>query len=343
MTDSPSKILATARFESVLDLARLPYFEARGGRLRLADPALGPAIDVHTHLALAYGPRARVDLLRATEETEHYLPARGPIDFDVYMNRNFASRDLARMKRDLTLMSFTAGGMRATHTAPNLEREMADLGIECAVLLPIDFPFLSANARRYLEIAAARRALVSFGSVHPYARNLARALDAQVAAGARGVKVHPAVQFVGPDAPRALRLFRLAGARRLPIFFHCGPVGIETWLGRRLTQVARYERALAECPGTTFVLGHSGALQMEEALALAARHANAWLEISSQSLGNVRRIVAEADPSRVVFGTDWPFYHQAIQLAKALIATEGAPALRRRVLFDNAARLLGGS
>ena len=130
MADPAATIASATRFASVLDLARLPYFEARSGRLRLADPALGPAIDVHTHLALAYGRRPRVDLLRASAKTEHYLPARGPIDFEVYMNRNFLPADLARMKRDLTIMSFGAGGMRATHTAPNLEREMADLGIE---------------------------------------------------------------------------------------------------------------------------------------------------------------------------------------------------------------------
>ena len=40
-------------------------------------------------------------------------------------------------------------------------------------------------------------------------------------------------------------------------------------------------------------------------------------------------------------GSDWPFYHQATGLAKALLATEGDPALRRRVLYDNAASLFG--
>ena len=43
---------------------------------------------------------------------------------------------------------------------------------------------------------------------------------------------------------------------------------------------------------------------------------------------------------RVLYGTDWPFYHQALTLARVLIATEDDPALRRAVLHDNAARLL---
>lgn len=333
-------ILAQARFESVLDLARLPYFELRRGRLVLADGALGPAIDVHTHLALNFATRRPVDILRATGETETYLPVRGrPIDLEVYANRNFSEDDVRRIKRDFTVANFTGGGLRATHTIPNLERDSADLGIVRAVLLPIDFPF-SDNAGAWLAAAAGRAGLVGFGSVHPFARDLAGRLDRQVAAGARGVKVHPAVQMIRPDWSRALRLYRLCGERGLPVFFHCGPVGIETRLGRWLSRVRFYERAVAENPRTTFVFGHSGALEIDQALALAARYPNVWLELSSQSLSNVRRILAAAHPDRVVFGTDWPFYHQAIQLAKVFIATEGKDDLRRRALHENAARLL---
>ena len=51
-------------------------------------------------------------------------------------------------------------------------------------------------------------------------------------------------------------------------------------------------------------------------------------------------MIEEADPDRIVFGTDWPFYHHALQLAKVLVVTEGKPGLRRKVLHDNAARLL---
>jgi predicted TIM-barrel fold metal-dependent hydrolase len=66
-----------------------------------------------------------------------------------------------------------------------------------------------------------------------------------------------------------------------------------------------------------------------------------WLELSSQSLTNVRRILDEAPPERLVHGSDWPFYHQAISLAKILLATEAHPDARRRVLYGNAARLFG--
>jgi predicted TIM-barrel fold metal-dependent hydrolase len=329
------------RFESVYDLARLPYFEIRDGRLVLADASLGPIIDAHAHLAMAFVLPLQVDLLRETPETEHYLPMERRLDLDVYINRNFTEGDLRRLKRDLTFASLTGKGLRATHTIPNLLRDMRGLAVAASVLLPIDYPVLSQNATATLTAARGRSDLIVFGSVHPFARDLAGKLDAQVALGAKGIKVHPNVQMVPPENARAMRLYRLCGERKLPVFFHCGPVGIEPWLGRRLTQVRRYERPIAENPETVFILGHSGSLQMDEAIALAQRYPNVYLELASQSLGNVRRLLEAVPEERILFGTDWPWYHQAIGLAKVLIATVGPSELSRKVLYANAARLFG--
>jgi predicted TIM-barrel fold metal-dependent hydrolase len=328
------------RFDSLADLARLPWFELRDGRLVVSDPSVGTAIDTHTHLALSFVRRNRVDLQRGHARAEHYLPADRAFDLDVYVNKNFLPDDLRRMERDLSLGALTGGGMRATHTVPNLTREMGELQVAQSVLLPIDWPALSDNAGTWLDAIRGDRRLIGFGSVHPYKPRMEAELDRQIALGARGIKVHPAVQLVRPDDGRALRLYRLCGERDIPVFWHCGPVDIEPPLGRYLSQVRHYEKAIAECPSTTFVLGHSGALQMETAVGFAKRYPNVWLEIASQSLTNVRRLIEHAPSDRVMFGTDWPFYHQAVGLAKVFIATDGDEAARRALLRGNAARLL---
>lgn len=296
---------------------------------------------MHTHIALAYLLPMRVDLYRATEHTEHYLPSCCSIDFEVYQNRNFTAEALGALKRDLTLGSLSRGGMRASHTVPNLVREMDELGIVHSVLLPIDLPYISRNAAHALTAARREPKLLSFGSVHPIVDRVGVRLDEQAHTGARGVKMHPAVQLMAPNHPRAMALYRQCGDRDLPVLLHCGPVGIELESGRRRTQVPLYEQAIAEQPRTRFVLGHAGALQMDAALDLACRYPNVWLELSGQSLANVRTILERADPDRVVYGSDWPFYHQAIGIAKVLMATEGRDTLRRKVLHDNAQTLLG--
>ena len=156
------------------------------------------------------------------------------------------------------------------------------------------------------------------------------------------MKVHPAVQLIAPDHPRAMALYRQCGARNLPVLLAlrsgrhraASPAGAAS-------QVALYEKPIAEQPRTTFVLGHAGALQMERALDLACRYPNVWLELSGQSLANVRTILDRADPERVVYGSDWPFYHQAIGIAKVLMATEGRETCAPRCCTTTPQTLLG--
>lgn len=330
------------QFANHLELAKLPYFDLKDDReLVLSDRSFGPSIDVHTHLALTYVRPFCTDLRAEHERTEHYLPVERALDLGVYQNKNFTESDLKRMSRDLTLGSVTSVGMRRTHTLPNLLREMRGLGIAHCALLPIELPFISRNAELYLGVTMGQGEVICFGSVHPYEWKPERRLEAQKRRGARAVKIHPAVQMVYPNDKRAMRVYRKCGELGLPVFWHCGPVNIEPPAGRRRSQVALYEQPIAELPDTTFILGHSGALQPETALGFANRYDNVWLDLASQALPVIRELIEKGPRDRIMMGSDWPFYHQATGLAKALIATEGDEETRRMVLYGNAARLFG--
>jgi predicted TIM-barrel fold metal-dependent hydrolase len=322
------------------DLVDLPWFTLRDGRVALQEP-LGPIVDVHGHLALSYVRRRTVDLRAETPQTEHYLDMAEPLDLGIYANQNIGPEGRSAMSRDLTLGSMSRSGMRASHTAPNLRREMADLGIARTLLLPVELPMISGNADAFLGVAAEGDGLISFGSVHPADPRRERQVHAQIARGALGFKLHPAVQLFRPDARRPMELMEILQPLGLPLLFHCGPVGIELPISRRMAQVRHFEGMLAAFREVPVILGHSGALQMDEALELSRRHDNVWLDVSCQCLPNLRRILERGDPDRLLFGSDWPFYHQAVPLAKVLLATQGQPALRRKVLWENAGRLLG--
>ncbi|HVV84508.1 MAG TPA: amidohydrolase family protein [Kofleriaceae bacterium] len=330
----------TFRFDRLEDLARLPWFDVDGGRLVVADRTVGPIIDMHAHLALPAIWPHRIDLARDTGETELLLPCCARHDLDVYANHNFGALGLRRLKRALVLGGLTGGGGRRTHTAPNLARDARDVGIVHSAILAIDLGIPSRSVADTVAAAVRGDGTTAFASVHPRRRRPKEKLEDQLHAGARGLKLHPQLQQFLPSAPAAMALYALAARERIPVLWHCGPVGIELASARRFVQVAGYEPPLAEHPDTTFVLGHAGGLACDQAIELQRRHANAYLEISSISLSQLRQVVAEADPERIVYGTDWPFYHHALALAKVLVATEGRPALRRKILHDNAARLL---
>ena len=333
------------RFDSTLDLARLPWFEVRGGnRLVMTDEAMaevGPIIDMHTHLAMGFFRRLRIDLHAETPTTAYYLPVTLPVDLDAYSNTNLDRAAMFAMKADVSVLGLTAQGMRTTHTAPNLLRDMDALGITSSVVLPFDLPIGARNADHLLEVTRRYERLLPFGSVHPLDRDAEARLDRQRAAGAHGIKLHPNGQFIAPDHPRTVHLCGRCGSRGLPVLFHCGPVGIEPKAAARRSQVERYERTIRENPETTFVLGHSGALQHQQAIRFADRYPNTHFELSCLGLEAMRQVIDAVPPDRLLYGTDWPFYHQALTLARVLIATEGDTGLRRAILHDNATRLLG--
>lgn len=332
-------------FASTLDLARLPWFTVEGGnRLVLTDDAraeVGPVIDAHTHLAMSFVLPLKVDVHAETPTTQTYLPVTLPVDLERYSNKNFDKASMFAMKADLSVLAFTAQGMRTTHTAPNLVRDSAALGIERCVVLPMDLPFGARNADVLLDAAPRYPQLVPFGSVHPFDRRVDDRLAAQKARGAHGMKMHPNAQFISPDHPKTVHLCGRCGAHDLPVLIHCGPVGIEPKAAERRSQVARYEAMLAENPDTTVILGHCGALQVNEALPYAAKYPNAVFELSCLGLSDLRKVLDTVPPDRLLYGTDWPFYHQALTLARVLIATDDDHALRRRILHDNAAELFG--
>lgn len=315
------------------------YVERRGGELSLV-PDLGPICDVHTHLALTYVGRGRVDLLRE-EVAELYLDPERELDLDTYMNDNFTPSEMKALRRDLSVGSLRDAGMRATHTAPALKRQMRALGITHSVILAIDLPHSALNTRSYVTVSSEHEELLAGAAVHPFAPDAESLLREAVAAGARALKMHPAVQMMRPDHPRAMRLYEVCGELGVPVMWHCGPVGIVSASADERCQLKHYWAPVHELPQTQFILGHAGARQVGYALKLAAMYDNVWLELASQGTSAVAEILRTADTHRVMNGSDFPFYHQATSVVKLLEATEHDDALRRRVLFDNAARLFG--
>ena len=315
------------------------YTRVVDGEIGLVD-GLGPICDVHAHLALTYVGTGKVDLLRE-EKAKLYLDPERELDLDTYMNDNFSPDEMKALRSDLGMGSLRDSGMRATHTAPALERQMAAMGITHSVILAIDMPHSDLNTRSYVTVSNEHPNLLAGAAIHPLARNAEALLRKAVAQGARALKMHPAVQMLRPDHPRAMRLYEVCGELGIPVMWHCGPVGIVSARADERCQLKHYWAPVHELPQTRFILGHSGARQLDMALKLAAMYDNVWLEVASQGVSACRQILRSGDTHRIMNGSDFPFYHQATSVVKLLEATEGDEPLRRRVLYENAATLFG--
>lgn len=315
------------------------YFEERDGEIALARD-MGPICDVHAHLALTYLGSGRVDLQR-DELARIYLDPLEPFDVDAYMNDNFTKESMRAMRHDLSLGSLRDAGMRATHTAPALERQMKRMGVTRSVILAIDLPHSNYNTKSYVTVSSEHPSLVAGAAIHPLAPNAEKQLRRAVERGARAFKMHPAVQHMHPDHPRAMRMYELCGELGIPVMWHCGPVGIVSPRTDERCHLKHYWSPVHELPNTTFILGHSGARMYEMGVKLAQMYENVYLEVACQGSIAVEHILKVADPERIMNGSDFPFYHQGTSILKILEATENDERLRRRVLWENAAKLFG--
>jgi predicted TIM-barrel fold metal-dependent hydrolase len=340
------------RYRGYRGLAELPWFELdASGRLRCIAEDLPPVLDIHAHLGMSLLLAPEIDLLARTPRVRHLLDCDRenpgcPLDLDVYINANFTPEDLSELRRGTVAQLLWGSEAAQTHTIPNLLEEMDASGVQQALILPIAFglPFGDDLTERWMAAITQHGAsdrLLQAASVHPSDSEATLELRRYAAQGARVLKLHPAAQRFFPDAPELMPIYEECGRLGLPVLFHGGRAGIEPRYAHQFTLMRHYEGAFRSFPEVQFVLGHAGARDVADAIPLAKRYPNVWLDIHGQGVTKLHELIERVGSQRLLYGTDWPFYHLAATLAKVLLVTEGRPEVRRAILRGNADRLLG--
>ena len=219
--------------------------------------------------------------------------------------------------------------------------------VEKSIILPIAFnlPFGDDLAERWREAIVtsdSSERLLAGASVHPRDVRKIERLEAFAAQGARVIKMHPTVQAFYPDEPDAMEIYEAAERLGMVIFFHGGRAGIEPASRQPYALPRHYEGALSAFPKLPFVLGHAGARDGDDMLELGLRYENAWFGLHGQGITHLDTMIERTGGERLLFGTDWPFYHLAATLAKVLIVTDTPERqeIRHAILRGNAERLL---
>jgi predicted TIM-barrel fold metal-dependent hydrolase len=232
---------------------------------------------------------------------------------------------------------FKASFLRAT--PENLLSSMDAAGISGSVVLPIE-PFTTTD----MALAACRGTgrLIPFATVSTKERDPAGALARMKARGARGLKLHPAIQDQPPDSPFHRALVGAAQDLRIPVVAHTGCVDLEGYGDPGHARVEAYEPLLREFPRVRFVLAHMNLFDPGAAIDAARRFENVFLDTSWQPEGIVRRAAKALGASRLVFGSDWPFPGARPRSAIDIVvrALDRRPEALEQVLWRNACRLL---
>lgn len=339
-------------YEGYRGLSQLPWFSLDDNqRLIVDDDSVPHAIDVHCHLGMSVLFEPTLDLQARTPRVRHLLDcdAQNPgctLDLDVYANANFSEDALRTLERNTLAQAVWGSPFAKTQTIPNLIDEMDAMRVQQAMILPIKLglPFgdrQTEHWREAIEQAGATRRLIAGLSIHPRGERRIEEMRAHARTGARLMKIHPTVQAFYPDDPTMMEVYEEAQHLGLVIFFHGGRAGIEPQSRQRYAMPRHYEAVLSNFPDLQVILGHAGARDGDAMLELALRYDNAWLGIHGQGITRLDEIIRRTGGDRLLFGTDWPFYHIGMSLAKVLICTQkpGQTDLRRRILRGNALQL----
>ena len=219
--------------------------------------------------------------------------------------------------------------------------------VEKAVLLPIEFGFWFGDRQTEAWRDAVKQAqtdrLINGFSVSPHNDNAIADLEQKVEAGGRVMKLHPTVQRFFPDDPKLKPLYERAQELGVIVFYHGGRAGIEPDAAHPYAMPRHYEGTFKDFPNLQCIIGHGGARDGDAMLELALKYKNVWLGTHGQGISHLDKMITATGGQRLLFGTDWPFYHLGASLAKVLITTDTPKRgpIRSAILRDNALELLG--
>jgi len=163
-----------------------------------------------------------------------------------------------------------------------------------------------------MVLAAARVTpglLTPFCRVNPHEDAVAEAQRC-LAAGARGIKLHPRAERFTLDHPGVRRVVALADERTLPVLIHAGR-GIPA-LGLDAVELAD------EFPNARLILAHAGICDLSWIWQVAPDYPNLLFDTAWWIPSDMLTLFSLVPPGQIVFASDAPYGHTALSASFAL-------------------------
>jgi hypothetical protein len=215
-----------------------------------------------------------------------------------------------------------------TCTAAQLLASLAPLDAR-AVVFPMHEPdgYPPANDHVLAAAAASDGRLVPFCRLDPHYDPVREATRC-VAAGARGIKLHPRAEAFTFEHPALRDVFAFAGEHRLPVLIHAG---------RGIPALGAHALALAEeFPDARVILAHAAISDLSWIWRALPGHPNVLIDTSWWSPVDLLALFALVPPGQILFASDSPYG------APALGATLAVRCARQVGLGEEALRSVAG-
>lgn len=226
-------------------------------------------------------------------------------------------------------------------TLAQLLAQLDDAGARRACVFPLHDPerrpaYRVPNDRVMAWAAESEGRLIPFCRLDP-AEDPVREGERCLAAGARGIKLHPRAQDFVFDGPEMVAIFDLAEGAGVPVLIHAG---------RGLPPLADGLAELAlNHPGVVLILAHGAICDQGILTSRLAEHPGVLYDISCFFPLDVIELLARAPLERIVFASDPPYGLPATTLYLALrIAAQARldEAALRGMLGETMAGVLDG-
>lgn len=235
--------------------------------------------------------------------------------------------------------------------------QLDEAGIDQAVLLPLDCTTEHGckivSNEQIARLTDANARFIGFASVDPRDPAAPRMLEQAIRGyGLRGLKLDPALQgFDIGDTERVYPLYQACCELDIPILMHCGL----SWAPRGRAALAHpllLEQVIHAFPDLRVIIAHFAWPWVNEAVMLALKHHTVYLDTSilysgtptdalahvlGQQIGTA--VLERSLSTQVVFGSNYPRVDPK-RVAQGVRALGLRPESERRVMHDNAARLL---
>ncbi|MBI3038808.1 amidohydrolase family protein [bacterium] len=165
-------------------------------------------------------------------------------------------------------------------------------------------------------------------------------IEALMAAGGRGIKIHPLLQDIKVWGEYSQKVAKLAAKYNVPLVFHAG--GSSRLFGKkcmRRTSPKEFLLLARAVPNAKIVVGHVGLWEFPQILDFIKEAKNLYVDISFQSPWVIQKCVNTLGSSRILLGSDSPL--GKVKLVLENIALAGLNKNQTRdILTLNPERLL---
>jgi predicted TIM-barrel fold metal-dependent hydrolase len=223
-------------------------------------------------------------------------------------------------------------------TADELLATLAPTGSRAVVFAmhePDGYP--PANDHVLQAAADSGGRLVAFCRVNPRAVDPVAEIARCVAAGARGIKLHPRAEAFELDEPAMRDVVAFADAERLPILIHAGR-GIPA-LGAHVLEFA------AQFPRARFILAHCAVCDLAWIWRRLYEFPNVFIDTAWFSAADQLAVYSHIPPGQILYATDIPFGTPPLAVIGSLRPALQAgltPAQLASVMGEQLARIVAG-